>query len=67
MTRPFEGIGRGKRIARAVGVVLLGIVAMGLGSSTSQAKMSVTEKVGEKEASLQLYGFSQFEARGGSS
>jgi hypothetical protein len=47
------------------GVVLAVIVVAALVSPAAQAKMTLVDKVGEKEIKLQIYGFSQFEARGG--
>jgi hypothetical protein len=50
---------------RVAGVAML--VAMGFILSTvpADAKMTLVDKVGEKELKLQIYGFSQFEIRGG--
>jgi hypothetical protein len=48
-----------------LGVVLAGIVVAALFSPAAEAKMTLKDKVGENEIKLQIYGFSQFEARGG--
>ena len=47
------------------GVVLAVIVAAALVGPPAQAKMSLKDKVGENEIKLDIYGFSQFEMRGG--
>ena len=65
MTRQFGGIERGKRFVRVLGVVLTGVVVAALLAPSAQAKMTVTDQAGDKEVKLQIYGFSQFEARGG--
>jgi hypothetical protein len=46
-------------------MVLAGIVVVALCSPAATAKMTLKDKVGEKEVKLQIYGFSQLEARGG--
>jgi hypothetical protein len=53
------------RFIRVLGVVLAGIVVAAMVSSDVEAKMTLKDKVGENEIKLQIYGFSQFEARGG--
>jgi hypothetical protein len=60
-TRSRLGLHRG-----TAGVALaLAFVLAVLCPSTTEAKFSLTEKVGEKETKLQIYGFSQLEIRGG--
>jgi len=50
---------------RVFGVVMVGIALAVLFSPVAVAKMTLKDKVGEKEVKLQIYGFSQLEARGG--
>ena len=47
-----------------MGTVLLVLIAVGI-PSTANAKITLKDKVGDKEVKLQIYGFSQFEIRGG--
>lgn len=56
------------RTARNMSVGLIAIAvatAVLLAPATASAKISLTDKVGDKEVKLHIYGFSQFELRGG--
>ena len=57
--------GSRSRLVGVLGAVLAGALVMVLCGTAAEAKMTLTDKVGEKEVKLQLYGFSQFEMRGG--
>jgi hypothetical protein len=52
----------GRFFVPVVGAIM---VAMLLGPAIANAKLTLTDKVGEKEIKLQIYGFSQLEMRGG--
>ena len=52
------------RTGRTTAIVLALVMAF-MVASTAEAKMTLVDKVGEKELKLQIYGFSQFEMRGG--
>jgi hypothetical protein len=57
--------GSGNRFMGVLGMVLAGFLMAALVSPAAEAKMTVKDKVGEKEIKLQIYGFSQIELRGG--
>ena len=65
MASQIGRVGGWKRFMGVLGVVLLGIIVAALFSPAAEAKMTLKDKVGEKEIKLQIYGFSQFEVRGG--
>lgn len=52
----------GRFFIPVVGAVMIALL---LGPAIANAKLTLTEKVGEKEIKLQIYGFSQLEMRGG--
>jgi hypothetical protein len=47
-----------------LGMVILLLIVIGF-PGTANAKITLKDKVGEKEIKVKIYGFSQFEARGG--
>lgn len=57
--------GQGKREIRVIGVAVLCMAALILSAVPASAKITLTEKIGDKEIKLHIYGFSQFEMRGG--
>lgn len=65
MASETGGTGRMSRFMRVLGLVLAGIVVAAMVSSDVEAKMTLKDKVGENELKLEIYGFSQLEARGG--
>jgi len=60
MRRRFEK----PRAGVLVGTLLLFLFVLGI-SGVANAKITLKDKVGDKEIKLKIYGFSQFEARGG--
>jgi hypothetical protein len=58
--------GKRTRPVGVVGIALATVVALALlCPSTTEAKFTLKDSVGENEMKLQIYGFSQLEARGG--
>ena len=58
-----RGSGNAK-VAVIVGTLVLFVFVLGI-PGTADAKITLKDKVGDKEIKVNLYGFSQFEARGG--
>ncbi len=52
------------RVGVLIGTLLLFVFVLGI-PGTANAKITLKDKVGDKEIKLKIYGFSQFEMRGG--